>query len=235
MLYCCRCHRLIEDLNTDRWIHNQTGRPEHEVVCFDCLNEPFCHTENCTKSKSSGSACLNCGKSSRHCKEHTQLYKLRIRSAVCNCVHDTRKKGQECAKFHYRYDARDVCQSCWDARCMGSIHCGIPKSECFKCPEHLITCWRHAPHIITEKDEYERPVCLTCHMKYQCSNCSLARDGRSCKLCDKMFCYECQSSKLRQVDDPSPHRTLPYGKKFHFECAQPSHCTKTRNRRQKRD
>ena len=230
MLYCNRCRRIIQE-NSDRWIL-PTGRSEHEVVCFDCLNEPFCQTENCTNPKSSG-WCLSCGKRSGHCKEHTRLYKLRVRTAVCNCLTDTRKKRQECEKLHYRYDARDVCQSCWDARCMRSIRCGIPKSECSKCSEELDSCWRHAQHIITEQDEYERPVCQNCYVKYQCANCGLPRDGTSCKLCDKMFCYECRSSKLTRVHDPAPTSTLPDGtvivkmvKKCHFECTNSSNCIK---------
>ena len=223
MLYCYRCRHLIQQ-TSERWIKRsnayEKGRAEHEVVCFDCLNLPFCQTENCTNPKKTGS-CQKCGKQRSHCEDHTPSHKLRLLTAICNYVKETRKMAQDCEKSHYRYEDKNVCKSCFDSRCMGSsVRCGTGKSECWKCSTSLDTCWRHAKYNVTENDEYERSVCGECYIKYQCFNCGLHREGTACELCHKMFCYECQSSKLK-----GPEVT-----KFYFECSG-SDCTNTKNKR----
>ncbi len=211
MLYCYRCRRLIPP-TSERWI-KEKGRSEHEVVCLDCLNLPFCQTENCTNPKKSGS-CKKCGaNASSYCAHHSDSsYHLRLLTAICNCVKETRKQAQNCEKFHYQYDSQNVCQSCFDSRCMTGVNCGIKKSLCGKCNISLESCWRHSNHIITEHDGYERPVCQNCFMKFQCCQCGLHREGRSCKFCEKMFCYECQPTKLKRVNACSRKGMC------HFEC-----------------
>ncbi len=227
MRYCYKCRTVILQ-DCSRW-QCELGKPDCEVICFACMHEPFCQTENCTKKRESGK-CKKCGKDSSLCEEHSSLYEGRILSGRSKCIHKEGKERNECKRSHQLYELKKICKSCFDSKCH-TADCGETKVPCRKCHIKLTTCWRHTAHFIADKNGDDLAVCKNCHIKTRCHECALHKDGQICSVCDKCFCFE--YDKIRRILDPSPQTILEDGTvlnykvvKFHHECIRSSPQTK---------